>query len=69
MVLIFLYDFVALHSLWRISKGLICLSTSGNYAQVEILTGNSWEKFYQFTRTKTNLPSTRSQVLSPQNTH
>ena len=24
------YDFVALHSMWRISKGLMCLSTSGN---------------------------------------
>ncbi len=25
------YDSVALHSMWRISKGLMCLSTSGNY--------------------------------------
>ena len=37
-----LYDFVALHSMWIIFlKGLMCLSTRGNYTQVEILTGNS----------------------------
>ncbi len=28
------YDFVALHSMWKISKGLIYLSTSGNYTHV-----------------------------------
>ena len=37
----FTYDFVALHSMWRISKGLRYLSTSGNYTHVEILTENS----------------------------
>ena len=40
------YDFVALHSMWIIfSKGFMCLSTSGNYTQVEILTGNSSIRF------------------------
>ncbi len=29
------YDFVALHSMWKISKGLMCLSTGGNYTHVE----------------------------------
>ena len=51
------YDFVALYSMWRISKGLMCLGTSGNYTHVGILTGNSWEKFmnYKVLRQESNL--------------
>ena len=30
------------------TKGLMCLSTSGNYTRVEILTGNSWEKVINY---------------------
>ncbi len=41
------YDFLALHAMWRISKGLICLSTNGNYTHVKILTGKSLEKNHQ----------------------
>ncbi len=35
------YDFVALHSMWKISEVVMCLSTSGNYTHVEIITRNS----------------------------
>ena len=38
------YDFAALHSMWRISKGLMCLSTSGNYTHVEIASGRVEKK-------------------------
>ena len=39
------------------TKGLMCLSTSGNYTRVEILTGNSWEKFinYKVLRQESNI--------------
>ncbi len=35
-----LYSLVVQHK-YNFSKGLLCLSTSGNYTQVEILTGNT----------------------------
>ena len=49
-------DFHITHRIW-LYKGLMCLSTSGNYTQVEILTGNSWEKFinYKVLRQESNL--------------
>ena len=48
------------HDLWfanYFSEGYMCLRTSGNYTQVEIPTGNSWEKFinYKVLRQESNL--------------
>ncbi len=55
--------------LWHFTKGLMCLSTSGNYTQVEILTGNNpLEKFSTSSEVPQNhndLPSTCSQALPP----
>ncbi len=36
-------------------KGLMCLSTSGNYTQVEILTGNSSEKIHVLSMNECNI--------------
>ncbi len=52
------YDFMALHSMWKnFLKGYCVLVSSGNYTHVEILTGNSWEKFinYKVLRQESNL--------------
>ncbi len=67
------YDFVALHSMWRIFLGLMCLSTSGNYTQVKFF---DFSFYMQFNALNTMLIADKTQnteqlshtSITPQNT-